>query len=552
MSPSPYTSTGKSSQVKFYDDQPPPLQALTSARVSYRISPRAPGHRMWLTHSTPVSSHAIWAWYCPSCGRPRVPEAWVSPPSSPLSLPNALCLFPASGLTHLTSELAARSTVHAAGFPPVVGVPAAPVRPGLPSYSPDHSLLHPSTPWALALADDTFSPLHLHRHAGLTFLTWNVGGVDALVDYVCNMLIALDIDYFALQELWSFDSIPAAMPTHYASFRSTADGCGTGALVGWRRSLQHPSTRPRVEYDSHDLLVALMRHHTAGFVLVASVHVHPDLDYKARRAVLINLTSLAHYLRPNVELVGGDFNMSRTNSRHPLVAACRTGACMARYRPVFSADAPTHFTTTQHRHTATSIDHIFIRGARSITSADILPSPTPHRPLVATVEPLEGLTDVRSWRHVRWRLVPEGTIPRLAALMDLLWGWMAPTRQPPLTFLRALWAAARQHIPHPSPTAHILADLRRRDSPRTASDVTDLADLIAEAAARHGVDRPDVALRRTTLTSTTKGALARPSRRPHPAGAGGAALLALLRGSSGGAGPVGTGPGQRTGCPEKW
>ena len=135
---------------------------------------------------------------------------------------------------------------------------------------------------------------------------------------------------------------------------------------------------------------------TAGFVLVASVHVHPELDYKARRAVLINLKPLAHYLRPRVELVGGDFNMLHTNSRHPLAAACRNGACMARYRPAFPADAQTHYTTTQHRHTATSIDHIFIRGARSITSADILPSPTPHRPLVATVEPLEALTDVRS------------------------------------------------------------------------------------------------------------------------------------------------------------
>ena len=326
------------------------------------------------------------------------------------------------------------------------------------------------------------------------------------------MLIALGIDFFALQELWSFDTIVAALPSHYATHRSTAQGCGTGALVGWRRSLQHPSTRPRVEYDSHDLLVALMRHHKVGFVLIASVHIHAELDYKARRTVLINLTSLAHYLRPNVEMVGGDFNMSRTNARHPLAAACRSGACMARYRPAFPADTPTHYTTSQHRHTATSIDHIFIRGARTIASADVLPSPTAHRPLVATVKPLEGLTDVRSWRHVRWRLAPKGTIPRLAALLDLLWGWLTPTLQPPLTFLRALWAAARQLIPHPSPTTHILADLRRRASPRTTADVTDLAETIAAAAARQGVDRPDVALRGTTITSATKGALARRSK----------------------------------------
>ena len=133
-----------------------------------------------------------------------------------------------------------------------------------------------------------------------------------------------------------------------------------------------------------------MGHHTVGFVLRGSVHIHSVIDYKARQTVLMDWTSLAHYLRSNVELVGGDFNMSRTNARHLLAAACRSGAFMARYHPAFPADTTTHYTSSQHCHTATSIDHILIRGARTITSADVLPSPNPHRALAATVEPLDG------------------------------------------------------------------------------------------------------------------------------------------------------------------
>ena len=114
---------------------------------------------------------------------------------------------------------------------------------------------------------------------------------------------------------------------------------------------------------------------------------------------------------------------------------------MARYRPAFPNDTLTHFTTGPQLRAATCIDHIFT-GARTVASKDVLPSPTPHRPLVAAVEPLEGLTDVRSWRHVRWRPVPEGLLPRLAALIDLLWGWLSATPEPPQRYLQVLWATA--------------------------------------------------------------------------------------------------------------
>ena len=256
--------------IWFYDDQPSPLKAIDSAQASYRIASHAPGHRLWLSRSTPMSSPAIWPPLCPrSLGLP-----------SPLAAQPAQCFLPLPRTWAQPPHRGAGLALHSVcrGVSPGQRRSNSPRTPGLPCYSPDHTLLHPSTPWALALAADTFSPLHLHRHPDLTFLTWNVGGVEALVDYVCNMRITLDIDFFAVQELWSFNSILTALPSHYATYRSTADGCRTGTLVGWRLSLQHPSTRPRVQYDSHDLLVALMRHHTVGFVLIASVHIHPELD----------------------------------------------------------------------------------------------------------------------------------------------------------------------------------------------------------------------------------------------------------------------------------
>ena len=127
-----------------------------------------------------------------------------------------------------------------------------------------------------------------------------------------------------------------------------------------------------------------------------SVHVHPHLNYKARRAVLLNLSTLAAYLYAALELIGRVFNISRVSSRNPLAAACRGTGSMQRFRPAFPADPPTHLSSSQGVHTATCIDHVFTRGARSVPDADVLPSPTPHKPLLDTVEPMEGLTDVRS------------------------------------------------------------------------------------------------------------------------------------------------------------
>ena len=129
-----------------------------------------------------------------------------------------------------------------------------------------------------------------------------------------------------------------------------------------------------------DLLVSTVRHHTLGFILLASIHVHPDLDYRGRRAVVVNLTTLATYLRPALELIGGDFNMSITDPRKPLAPACRAQGCVRRYRRAPPPHTPTRFTSTNGRRSATAIDHIYLRGAPSVPDADVLSSPTPTLP----------------------------------------------------------------------------------------------------------------------------------------------------------------------------
>ena len=83
-----------------------------------------------------------------------------------------------------------------------------------------------------------------------------------------------------LQELYAFQPLFPAVPAGYAYHTSSAEGCGTGFMVGWRQSLQHLATWPGVEHDDLDLLASTLRKHT--LILLDSVHIDPHLDYKAR------------------------------------------------------------------------------------------------------------------------------------------------------------------------------------------------------------------------------------------------------------------------------
>ena len=159
---------------------------------------------------------------------------------------------------------------------------------------------------------------------------------------------------------------------------------------------------------------------------------------------------------------------------------------------------------------------MFVKGAGSITDADILPSSTPHKPLLVSIQRLEGLADIRSWRMIRWRHSPPGTLPCLAALIDLLWGWLVSDPVGPNAFQRPLWAAARHLIPHPRPVDHLLRDLRRPSAPRTEAELADLREFVAARAALHGFERPDEILRSTAITGATKGALCPPSNPLRP------------------------------------
>ena len=132
--------------------------------------------------------------------------------------------------------------------------------------------------------------------------------------------------------------------------------------------------------------------------------------------------------------------------------------------------------------------------------------------MLATVEPMEGLAEVRSWRLLCWRSAPEGAVPRLAALLDVLVGWLTMHHLTPNAFLQALWSAARQVIPQPCPIDHVLHDLRTRSHPRTAEGIADLQALLSDTGARLRQERPDQVLRQTSITFATRSALHRPSK----------------------------------------
>ena len=100
--------------------------------------------------------------------------------------------------------------------------------------------------------------------------------------------------------------------------------------------------------------------------------------------------------------------------------------------------------------------------------------------------------------------------------MDLLCAWLASYPLGPNAFLRSLWSATRRLIPHSRPMDPVLRDIRQRSTPYMESDMEALRELLADAEARHGVERPNDVPRSTSITSATKGALCRPCKPLRP------------------------------------
>ena len=253
------------------DDSPTYLSPCLLPIARYAVSHATiPGHRRWLCASPTSHLVTLHACFWPSCGRPRLPNLCAIFHLGPLVLPS--CAYPVLtlGHSHLTACLAARSYVILPSLPALKGILAAAVRLGTLCFRPNPTLLLPTPPWASSINAATLSPLHLCCDLSLIFVSWNVGGVDDLVEYIVHMLLALEVDFFSLKELWDSATLVEALTVSFVFLTSTANGCSTRFMVGWCQSLQHPSTRPRVEHDAADLLVATARHHTVGFILVAT------------------------------------------------------------------------------------------------------------------------------------------------------------------------------------------------------------------------------------------------------------------------------------------
>ena len=141
-----------------------------------RIGWLVPNLRTHCIYGNATPSFAHGANECPA--RPHAPHSLSS---------RTLCLLP----------FGANFFVHHPSLPPMRVIPATGYRPTGPCYSPDFTPLLPTPPWSLALTYP--SPLQLDKGHGLRFLLWNMGGSGGKVPWLFSMLVALEVDIFAIQ-----------------------------------------------------------------------------------------------------------------------------------------------------------------------------------------------------------------------------------------------------------------------------------------------------------------------------------------------------------------
>ena len=73
---------------------------------------------------------------------------------------------------------------------------------------------------------------------GLWILSYNVGGIGDRALWLAHALVALAVDIFMIQEVWSPDTFASAMPRPYCVVFSEVMGVGTGYATGWLRLLE--------------------------------------------------------------------------------------------------------------------------------------------------------------------------------------------------------------------------------------------------------------------------------------------------------------------------
>ena len=152
-----------------------------------------------------------------------------------------LCTCPTSAVNTLTKEVAARSHVL---LPQGLGARAITIHRGSfrrTCSSPDSVTLLPTPPWIRALSETSHPQPDIQTRDGLRILSYNIGGVGERAQWLAHVVVALNVDIFLIQEVWSRESFSEVVPSMYRVVFSEEMGVGTGYATGWLRSLECPT-----------------------------------------------------------------------------------------------------------------------------------------------------------------------------------------------------------------------------------------------------------------------------------------------------------------------
>ena len=126
----------------------------------------------------------------------------------------------------------------------------------------------------------------LRQSTGLRFVFWNLGGAGGKAEWLCSLIVALQVDVFGLQEDWDHAELRLELPPKFHVSYSVIEGMGTGFVIGCRRSLLARGTVPHIVCDEAEYFSVAFHHHAHGVILVQTLHVSPHSTYKARKEVL--------------------------------------------------------------------------------------------------------------------------------------------------------------------------------------------------------------------------------------------------------------------------
>ena len=116
----------------------------------------------------------------------------------------------------------------------------------------------------------------------------------------------------------------------------------------------------------------------------------------------------------------------------------------------------TNWTVVDGVRRCTGIDHLLTSTNVPPCHAALLPTPSTHMGLVATIDVHDSATQPFHWKRLRWRLLDAPAAKVVSSLIGAVWAWLTLYPSPPDHYTRALWHYAAQIVPQPPSTAVII------------------------------------------------------------------------------------------------